>query len=104
MNPCRLLAVLFSLALPAGAANFSHAGFDRLLHEVVEAAGRVDYSLLLKYRNAMDAYLDSLGRCSPRNQPQRFATPAHEMAKWINAYNALVLRRGGQRVSGGPGR
>ncbi len=36
--------------------------------------------------------MGSLSHVSPRSQPERFPTRAHEPAYWINAYNALVLK------------
>lgn len=90
--PVRLLAALLLVALPAGAAPFSHALLDQVLRTQVDAEGRVDYSQFKKSPALLDAYLDSLGLCSPRNCPARFPTPRHELAYWINAYNAFVLR------------
>lgn len=90
--PVRLLAALFLVALPAGATSFSHALFDQVLRTRVDAEGRVHYAQLKTTRAPLDAYVDSLGSCSPRSHPGRFPTPAHELAYWINAYNALVLR------------
>lgn len=90
--PLRLLAALLLLALPAGAAPFSHALLDQVLRTYVDAEGRVDYPRLKASRAPLDAYADSLGFCSPHNHPGRFPSRAHELAYWINAYNALVLR------------
>jgi hypothetical protein len=88
----RLLAAFLLMALPAGATPFSHALLDQVLHDRVDAEGRVDYTQLKSARSLLDAYVDSLGRCSPHSHPGRFPTPAHALAYWINAYNALVLR------------
>ncbi|MSR81557.1 MAG: DUF547 domain-containing protein [Candidatus Latescibacteria bacterium] len=90
--PVRLLAALFLLVLPAGATPFPHALLDQVLRTHVDAAGRVDYAALKQNPALLDTYLDSLGQCSPHRQPGRFPTPRHELAYWINAYNALVLR------------
>ncbi|MCC7261063.1 MAG: DUF547 domain-containing protein [Candidatus Latescibacteria bacterium] len=92
MIPRRLLAALLLAALPAGATPFTHHAFDQVLRAVVDDAGRVDYRRLKQNHAPLDAYLDSLAACSPHNHPERFARPAHELAYWINAYNALVLR------------
>ena len=90
--PLRLLAALFLLVLPAGADSFSHALLDRVLRTQVDAEGRVDYTQLKQAPALLDAYLDSLAKYSPHSHPGRFPTPRHELAYWINAYNALVLR------------
>jgi hypothetical protein len=74
------------------AAPFSHDLLDQVLQEHVDHKGQVDYAGLLQSRSLLDAYLDSLGQYSPRSHPARFPTPAHQLAYWINAYNAFVLR------------
>jgi hypothetical protein len=63
-----------------------------VLRTQVDGEGRVDYPQLKIARAALDAYVDSLAQCSPRRHPGRFPTPAHALAYWVNAYNALVLR------------
>lgn len=88
----RLLAALVLLALPAGASSFSHGLLDQVLRTYVDAEGRVDYPGLKANRAALDAYADSLGLCSPHSHPERFPSPAQELAYWINAYNAFVLK------------
>lgn len=94
MKPWRLLAALLLAALPAGALPppFSHGPFDQVLQTAVDGAGRVDYAGLKACPALLDAYLDSLAACSPRSRPERFPDRSHELAYWINAYNALVLR------------
>jgi len=88
------LCVLLACAPAAsdGPIPFSHALFDSILQARVDAAGRVDYAGLQAERARLDAYVDSLGRVSPRSAPRRFATRDHALAYWINAYNAFVLR------------
>ena len=90
----RRLVLMALLAWTAAFAEapFSHEGLDGVLQTRVDTAGRVDYAGLKADRAALDAYVDSLARTSPRNAPQRFADRAHELAYWINAYNAFVLR------------
>lgn len=83
-------ALLFT-ASAAMAAPFSHALLDSVLRHHVDARGRVDYAGLQQAPSRLQGYLDSLAACSPLSEPQRFPTPAHALAYWINAYNALVL-------------
>jgi len=90
-------ALLFVLFLAVTAATphtkpFSHVLLDQVLQARVDSAGMVDYPALKASRAMLDAYVDSLGKVSPRNHPQRFPTRHHELAYWINAYNAFVLR------------
>lgn len=87
-----LLAALGLLAAPVAAAPFSHALFDQVLRQRVDAGGRVDYPGLKAARETLDAYVDRLAQCSPHSHPDRFSTAQHELAYWIDAYNAFVLR------------
>lgn len=89
--------LLFILFLATTAATpqvrpFSHTLLDQVLQAHVDPAGMVDYPALKASRATLDAYVDSLGKVSPRNHPERFPTRNHELAYWINAYNAFVLR------------
>ena len=70
---------------------FTHALLDRALRTWVDSSGRVDYVGLAASRHDLDGYIDSIGAVSPRNKPSRFPSPEHELAYWINAYNAFVL-------------
>lgn len=71
---------------------FSHEALDQVLTTYVDEHGLVDYAGLKENRHTLDIYLDSLRTTSPQNNPQRFANKQGELAYWINAYNALVLR------------
>lgn len=71
---------------------FKHSLLDSVLCSFVDDNGLVDYTGLQKDRNTLDVYIDSIGSVSPETHPKRFSTPTHQLAYWINAYNALVLR------------
>ena len=73
-------------------ATFSHQLLDQVVSAFVDSAGNVDYPALKRGRQALDQYLDSLAVVGPRSQPERFPTPQHELAYWLNAYNAFVLK------------
>lgn len=88
----RPLYFLFLWLLLSAAAPFDHGPFDQVLQEYVNDQGFVRYAALAKDRAALDAYVDSLGHYSPASHPDRFPSRAHELAYWINAYNAFVLR------------
>jgi hypothetical protein len=61
--------------------------WNDLLGRVVTPAGLVDYDLLERERNILDAYVEHLSLpCSSRGNSN---TALHAM--WLNAYNALVL-------------
>lgn len=66
-----------------------HAQFDTVLAGYVHG-GLVDYAGLARDRQALDAYLDALGRTTPSDLDR--ATRDARLAFWINAYNACALR------------
>jgi hypothetical protein len=86
------LPLCLAVASSLQAAPFPHDALDRVLRAHVDSTGRVDYAGLLAQRAGLDAYVDSLGAVSPHSAPDRFGTRADELAYWINAYNAFVLR------------
>ncbi len=71
---------------------FSHEVFDAVLAQVVDDDGMVDYAGRLQNRSDLDRYVGQLAAASPNSHPDLFPTENHEMAYWINAYNALMLR------------
>ncbi|MBA3503323.1 MAG: DUF547 domain-containing protein [Myxococcota bacterium] len=71
---------------------FDHARLDAVLGTFVDEFGMVDYAALKARRADLDAYVGQLATASPRSNPELFPTPAHRMAYWMNAYNALMLR------------
>lgn len=87
-----LFLLLILITRAAWATPFDHRLFDQILSRYVDEVGCVDYSALQAARDSLDAYTDSLALVSPHSQPDRFPTPRHELAYWINAYNAFVLR------------
>ncbi len=89
-----VLAALFAAAptAPAGAAEpFSHADWQRVLERFVDARGFVDYRGLAEDRTTFDRYIARLRAHSPQSDPAMFPTADHELAYWINAYNAWVI-------------
>jgi len=83
--------------LPAGFPDggFSHAGFERLLARYVYADGNVDYPSWHARDDdvaALDAYLAAVTAYSPDTTPARFPDPQDELAYWLYAYNAYVIR------------
>jgi len=71
---------------------FSHAAYDAVLSGYVNEFGMVDYKRLLENRTALDDYVEQLAGSSPESEPGLFPSKEHEMAYWINAYNALMMR------------
>jgi Protein of unknown function, DUF547 len=85
-----LTTAVFSAMLLAAAAGADelHAPLDALLRRYVDDDGRVAYRNLAQQDTAaLDAYLAALAVADPAP----FAPP-EQLAFWINAYNARVLR------------
>jgi len=80
-------------AAPAGdAVAFDHGDWNEVLSRFVDAAGRVDYEALARDREPLDRYLEQIAETGPYSTPERFPTQAHELAYYVNAYNALVFK------------
>lgn len=93
MRPLLLCALLLGAGTASVEAQpFSHELLDGVLRAHVDSTGMVDYAGLKSHRASLDAYIDSLARTSPGNHPERFPSQPHELAYWINAYNAFVLQ------------
>ncbi len=63
-----------------------------MLKKHVNQAGEVDYAALKAARRDLDEYIRLLGETSPASRPALFPSRAHQLAYWINAYNAFVMR------------
>lgn len=71
---------------------FDHHLFTNVLREVVDEQGQVDYARLKADPRHLNAYLAQLAEASPESRPELFPTPADQLAYWLNAYNAFVLK------------
>ncbi len=74
---------------------FSHSVLEKLLSDYVDANGYVDYERW--YNNGMavadlESYLAAVSRFSPEATPERFPSRNDELAYWLYAYNAYVIR------------
>lgn len=74
-----------------GNAPFEHKDWASVLERFVDDRGRVDYSGLAADRAALDRYIEAVEAVSPDSHPDRFPDRDHELAYWINAYNAQVF-------------
>ena len=86
-----LVLILLALAAPAAAGGFDHSTWERVLKARVNAIGEVDYAALKANRN-LDEYIRLLGESGPANRPELFPSRAHQLAYWLNAYNAFVMK------------
>ena len=65
----------------------NHTQFDELLQARVDAAGKVDYAGLKARPEELEAYLEMLAVTDPAALSYN-----EQLAFWINAYNALVIK------------
>ena len=100
-----LLCALLTSATSGSASSqgFSHDDWTTVLQRFVDERGLVDYEGLARDPRIFERYVGSIERISPETDPDRFPTPDHALAYYLNAYNALifqgVLRRGPQTES-----
>jgi hypothetical protein len=96
MSSLRPLAMLALAALATaplrGAEPFSHAEWTQVLQRFVDDRGYVDYVGLARDHALLDRYLARVEKVGPSNQPALFPDRAHQLAYYINAYNAHVFR------------
>ena len=85
---------LTALGAPSAVASelFDHAEWADVLNRFVDAEGHVDYVGLAADPGALNRYLDQIELVGPESRPELFPDRDHELAYYINAYNALVFR------------
>ena len=72
---------------PAEGTVFSHELFDEVLQEHVDEMGQVNYTKLKANSEKFEAYLDLLAFAKPEELSYN-----EQLAFWVNAYNALVIK------------
>ncbi|MBI2189860.1 MAG: DUF547 domain-containing protein [Acidobacteria bacterium] len=94
-TPVWLLVLVCALAASRAEPQdlFRHEAWDRVLQQHVTPAGLVDYRALKQQPGDLERYVATLEAHSPDNAPAMFPTDAHRLAYWINAYNALIVKR-----------
>lgn len=95
LNRPRLVMIDAEIPENFPADRFSHEVFERLLQSYVDEAGDVDYERWHRndadLRN-LDSYLAAASRFSPESTPDRFDRRQEELAYWLYAYNAYVIK------------
>lgn len=71
--------------------SFSYADWTTVLERFVDERGFVAYGRLARDREPLDRYLAAISTTGPSNQPELFPDRHHELAYYVNAYNALVV-------------
>ena len=95
LNRPRLITIDAAIPENFPADRFSHDFLEQLLQTYVDGAGDVDYARW--QQNAPDlqrleSYLAAVSRYSPESTPERFKTKQDELAYWLYAYNAYVVK------------
>ena len=75
--------------------SFTHDDLEELLTAYVHPDGQVDYVSWHANRDdveRLDRYLAAVSAFSPDNAPNRFATRNDQLAYWMYAYNAYVIK------------
>jgi len=71
---------------------FSHGDFNRVLQRFVDDRGMVDYRSLQDDPTDLDTYYRLMASFSPDSHPEHFPGKDHQLAYWINAYNAAAIK------------
>lgn len=103
--PRLIRSVVLLLAVGASPANAQGAGGDAcryddalqawtsVLERFVDHQGRVDFEGVRADPGNLDAYLDCVAGYGPLSSPRDFETRAQRLAYYLNAYNALAMRK-----------
>jgi len=87
-----ILGLLATNAGTARAQEFDHSPWDHVLKKYVTETGRVDYAALKADPEDLDRFVAEIAARSPESDPAAFPTRESQLAYWINAYNALVMK------------
>lgn len=71
---------------------FDHKEWDAIVKRYVDKNGRVDYGSLRLNTIQLDKYLGQASATSPDNDRSLFPSRWHQMAYWVNVYNACVIK------------
>jgi Protein of unknown function, DUF547 len=71
--------------------NMHYEEWSRLLAEIVNSEGRVDYVRLADRRETLDRVISEFAAISPEAAPAAFDSEEEQLAYWLNAYNAFTL-------------
>ena len=86
-----LVSIFFLLNVKAVQSQIDYSDFDHLLQKVVKG-NNVDYSQLLGDKDILVGITTIMSEISPNSHPEKFMTRNEQLAYWINAYNAFILK------------
>ena len=85
------LLVAVTPPLASAATQYDPGLWATVLEAYVDDRGFVDYAGLSGDREVLDQYLAQVKSTGPESNPELFPDRGHELAFYINAYNALVF-------------
>ncbi len=94
-NRPRLLTIDAAVPSDFPPDRFDHSVFEHLLRSYVDESGNVDYERWQENQadlQSLDSYLAAVSRYSPESTPKRFEKQSDELAYWLYAYNAYVIK------------
>jgi hypothetical protein len=72
-------------------SQFDYSQLDEIVGKYVQGIN-VNYSQLLEDKEKLFNFTNSLAETSPNSHPEKFKTRNQQLAYWINAYNAYILK------------
>jgi hypothetical protein len=93
----RPVYVVIDVPVPAAfeSEKFPHDSFEKLLQRWLTETGRIDYAAWRASDSSvaeLNGYLAAVSLISPRSAPERFDQRSDELAYWMYAYNAYVIK------------
>jgi len=92
LSACTTIPPLNNSVITKHPERFSHQDFDEVLSQHVNQDGKVDYSRLQKQPEQFERYYQQIANFSPDSHPASFRNESDQLAYWINAYNAAVIK------------
>jgi len=77
---------------PPQTQHFSYEAYARVLSSFVNEKGLVNYAGLTQNPEDLDRFYHQVASVSPDSHPQLFPAKDDQLAYWINAYNATVMK------------
>jgi len=86
-----LVFIIYLLITNPVYSQFDYSDFDSLLQKVV-IGNNVNYSQLLEDTDNLITFTNMISEISPDSHPEKFKSKNEQLAYWINAYNAFILK------------
>ncbi len=84
-------SILFLWNTDSVFSQFDYSDFDSLLQKYVNG-NNVRYSQFLEVKAKLDTFTNKMSKVSPNSHPEYFKSKNEQLAYWINAYNAFILK------------